>query len=60
MSRFRGDLVGDLPVVAGEFGWGGVDLVDQEFEGAGDAGCVGLVDRDGDLGLGVVDLAGLV
>src|ERR1035438_9869528 len=48
MSRFGGGLVGDLAVVAGEFGWGGVDLLDQEFECACDPWGVGWVDRDGD------------
>jgi len=60
MSRFCGDLVGDRSVVAGELGWVVVDLVDQEVQGAGDAGGVRRVDCDGDLGWGVVDLSGLV
>ena len=60
MSRFGGGLVGDLAVVAGEFGWGGVDLLDQEVQCACDPWGVGWVDRDGDAVWGVVDVSGLV
>ncbi len=60
MSRFCADLVADRSAVAGELGWIVVDLVDQEVQGAGDAGGVRRVDRDGDPGWGVVDLSGLV
>ncbi len=33
-----GQLVGDGPLVAGQAGRGGVDLVDEQGQGAGDAG----------------------
>ncbi len=40
----RSQLVGDGPGVAGH-GWaGGVDLVQEQRQGAGDAGCAGLVE----------------
>jgi hypothetical protein len=51
------DLVGERAAVAGQAGWGGVEFLGEEFQGAGDAWAVGLVQGDDDLALGVVDLA---
>ncbi len=39
-------------------GGGVVDLVDEQGQGAGDAGCVGLLEFDGDGLLSVGDSAG--
>jgi hypothetical protein len=47
------DLVSDGPGVAGHGGRGGVDLVDEQGQGAGDAGAARLVEGDGDLAGGV-------
>src|SRR6266567_4362951 len=44
----RGELVGDGPGVAGHAGRGGVDLLEEQGEGAGDAGRGGRVEGDGD------------
>ena len=40
-AGLRGEVVGDGPVVAGHGGRGGVDLLDEQCEGAGDAGGAG-------------------
>src|ERR1019366_48658 len=53
-----GEVVGDGPAVAGHGGRGGVDLVDEQGEGAGDAAGAGLVELDGDRGGGPGDGAG--
>src|SRR5271166_1296044 len=53
-----GEVVGDGAVVAGYGGRGGVDLVDEQCEGAGDAGGAWLVELDGDRGGGPGDGAG--
>src|SRR5260370_31219781 len=47
LGRF-GQLVGDGPGVAGHGGRGGVDLVDEQGQGAGDAGGAGPLELDGD------------
>ena len=44
----RGELVGDGAGVAWHGGRGGVDLVDEQGQGAGDAGGTGLFEPDGD------------
>src|ERR1035441_4923499 len=54
----RGDLVGDGAGVAGHGGRVGVDLVEEQFQGAGDAGRGGLLEGDGDRGGGEGDGAG--
>src|SRR6266536_6007894 len=51
----RSDAVGDRPVVAGDYGRGVVDLVDEHGEGAGDAGLAGGFEGDGDRGGGEGD-----
>ena len=43
-------------MVSGQAGWGGVEFIGEEFEGAGDAWAVGPVQGDGDLPGAVVDL----
>src|ERR1039458_10837296 len=43
-----GEPVGDRPGVAGHAGRGGVDLVQEQGQGAGDAGAVGLLEFGGD------------
>ena len=53
-----GEVVGDWPVVAGHGGRGGVDLLDEQGQGAGDAGGAGLLEVDGDRGGGPGDDAG--
>src|SRR5450755_298557 len=53
-----GEVVGDGAVVAGHGGRGGVDLVDEQCEGAADAGGAWLVELDGDRGGGPGDGAG--
>src|SRR5713226_1092875 len=53
-----GQLVGDGPLVAGQAGRGGVDLVDEQGQGAGDAGRAGRLQGDGDRGGGAGDGAG--
>src|SRR5271165_1276342 len=53
-----GEVVGDWPVVAGHGGRGGVDLLDEQGQGAGDAGGAGLFEVDGDRGGGPGDGAG--
>ena len=52
------EVVGDGAAVAGHGGRGGVDLVDEQCEGAGDAGGAWLVELDGDRGGGPGDGAG--
>ena len=54
----RGELVGDGAAVAGHGGRGGVDLLDQQGQGAGDAGGGGPFEADGDRGGGAGDGAG--
>src|SRR6266496_1638312 len=54
----RSDAVGDRPVVAGDYGRGVVDLVDEHGEGAGDAGLAGGFEGDGDRGGGEGDGSG--
>src|ERR1035437_10759243 len=54
----RCDAVGDGPVVAGDGGRGVVDLVDEQGEGAGDAGLAWRVEGGGDRGGGEGDYAG--
>ena len=44
--------------VAGHGGRGGVDLLDEQGQGAGDAGGAGLLEVDGDRGGGPGDGAG--
>ena len=50
-----GELVGDGPGVAGHGGRGVVDLVDEQGQGAGDAGGAGPLEFDGDPVRGVGD-----
>jgi hypothetical protein len=57
-AGLRGEMVGDGAVVAGHGGQGGVDLLDQQGEGAGDAGGAGLLEVDGDRSGGPGDGAG--
>ena len=52
ISGWFGQLVGDGPGVAGQAGRGCVDLVDEQGQGAGDAGRVGLLEFDGDRAAG--------
>src|SRR6266516_1746542 len=54
----RSDAVGDRPVVAGDYGRGVVDLVDEHGEGAGDPGLAGGVEGDGERGGGEGDGSG--
>jgi len=54
----RGELVGDGPGVARHDGRGGVDLVDEQGQGAGDVGGAGWFEGDGDGGGGAGDGAG--
>ena len=54
----RGEVVGDGAGVAGHDGRGGVDLLDEQRQGAGDAGGGGPFELDGDRGGGVGDGAG--
>src|SRR5712692_5778762 len=56
----RGELVGDGAGVARHGGRGGVDLVDEQGQGAGDAGGAGLFEPDGDGVGGPGDGAGFV
>ena len=58
MLRAAGELVGDGPLVAGHGGRVVVDLLDEHREGAGDAGCAGLLEGDGDRAGGAGDGAG--
>src|ERR1035441_7650144 len=51
-AGLRGEVVGDGAVVAGHGGRGGVDLLDEQDQGAGDAGGAGLLEVDGDRGGG--------
>jgi hypothetical protein len=51
-------VAGDGAAVAGHGGRGGVDLHDQQVQGAGDAGGAWLVEGDGDRGGGLGDGAG--
>src|SRR5208337_1529219 len=53
-----GEVVGDGAAVAGHRGRGGVDLLDQQVQGAGDAGGAGWLEGDGDRGGGPGDGAG--
>ena len=46
--RVRGELVGYGPGVARYLRWGGVDLVDEQGQGTGDAGLGGLGEGDDD------------
>ena len=57
-AGLRGEVVGDGAVVAGHGGRGGVDLLDEQGQGAGDAGGAGLLEVDGDRGGGPGDGAG--
>src|SRR5271169_5087331 len=57
-AGLRGEVVGDGAVVAGHGGRGGVYLLDQQGQGAGDAGGAGLLEVDGDRGGGPGDGAG--
>src|ERR1035441_7334661 len=57
-AGLRGEVVGDGAVVAGHGGRGGVDLLDEQDQGAGDAGGAGLLEVDGDRGGGEGDGAG--
>src|SRR5437867_4392915 len=60
-SAFRlGDAVGDGSGVAGDAGWGVVELLGQVGQGPGQAGAVGAVEGDDDRVLGVVDDPALV
>ena len=52
------EVVGDGAVVAWHGGRGGVDLLDEQRQGAGDAGGAGLLEVDGDRGGGPGDGAG--
>src|SRR5271166_3479487 len=52
------EVAGDGAAVAGHGGRGGVDLVDEQRQGARDAGGAGLVELDGDRGGGPGDGAG--
>src|SRR5258708_15250411 len=54
----RGELVGDGAGVARHGGRGCVDLVDEQGQGAGDAGGAGLFEPDGDVVGGPGDGAG--
>src|SRR6266496_6165502 len=54
----RGEVVGDGAGVAGHDGRGGVDLLDEQGQGAGDAGGAGWFEADGDRGGGPGDGAG--
>ena len=58
LNAVRGDLVGDGAGVAGHGGRVRVDLVEEQFQGAGDAGRGGLLEGDGDRGGGEGDGAG--
>src|ERR1039458_8362136 len=58
LNSVRGDLVGDGAGVAGHGGRVGVDLVEEQFQGAGDAGRGGLLEGDGDRGGGEGDGSG--
>src|SRR5205823_6163647 len=51
------DLVGDGSVVAGDAGWGGVELGEQQPERPSDLGCGGWVERHGDRLGGVGDVS---
>ena len=55
LNAVRGDLVGDGAGVAGHGGRVRVDLVEEQFQGAGDAGRGGLLKGDGDRGGGEGD-----
>src|ERR1017187_3157592 len=57
LNSVRGDLVGDGAGVAGHGGRVGVDLVEEQFQGAG-AGRGGLLEGDGDRGGGEGDGSG--
>ena len=49
------EVVGDGPVVAGDGGWGLVDVVQELGQGGGDVGSAGSCQGDGDGGGGVGD-----
>lgn len=51
-------MVGDGAVVAGDGGWGLVEVVQEVGQGSGDVGLVGSFEGDGDGGGGVGDGAG--
>jgi hypothetical protein len=51
LGRLR-QLVGDGPLVAGQAGRGCIDFVDEQGQGAGNAGRVGRPEGDGDRGGG--------
>ena len=57
-AGLRCELVGDGAGVAGNGGRGGVDFVEEQGQGAGDAGCAGPLEGDGDRGGGAGDGAG--
>ena len=57
-AGLRRELVGDGACVAGNGGRGGVDFVEEQGQGAGDAGCAGPLEGDGDRGGGAGDGAG--